>query len=176
MTMSEEKLQEMFLDDRNRSRKPTPRKEALEALVPDYVKRLSRLTSAMRHQNSYLPLKPLITPVPPYGSTFKYAIFLRHPNHLSQNRKTPCLSGFQKISTSRNVKTAEVWKCIKQQISRITRIVFKKRIRVIREIRCCFDIISVFDLLYFFPFFSRFLFFIAFSSIASSSACCFWRR
>ena len=42
MTMSEEKLQEMFLDDRNRSRKPTPRKEALEALVPDYVKRLSR--------------------------------------------------------------------------------------------------------------------------------------
>jgi hypothetical protein len=44
----------------------------------------------MRHQNSYLPLKPLITPVPPYGSTFKYAIFLRHPNHLSQNRKTPC--------------------------------------------------------------------------------------
>lgn len=42
MTMSEEKLQEMFLDDRNRSRKPTPRKEELEALVPDYVKRLSR--------------------------------------------------------------------------------------------------------------------------------------
>ena len=42
MAMSEEKLQEMFLDDRNRSRKPTPRKEALEALVPDYVKRLSR--------------------------------------------------------------------------------------------------------------------------------------
>jgi transposase len=42
MSMSEEKLQEMFLDDRNRCRKPTPRKEALEALVPDYVKRLSR--------------------------------------------------------------------------------------------------------------------------------------
>ena len=40
--MSEEKLQEMFLDDCNRSHKPTPRKEALEALVPDYVKRLSR--------------------------------------------------------------------------------------------------------------------------------------
>ena len=66
------------------------------------------LTSAMRHQNSYLPLKPLITPVPPYGSTFKYAIFLRHPNHLSQNHKTPCLSVFQKVGTSRNVKTAEV--------------------------------------------------------------------
>ena len=31
MTMSEEKLQEMFFDDRNRSRKPTPRKEELEA-------------------------------------------------------------------------------------------------------------------------------------------------
>ena len=42
MTMSEEKLQEMFLDDRNRSRKPAPRKEELDALVPDYVKRLSR--------------------------------------------------------------------------------------------------------------------------------------
>ena len=40
--MSEEKLQEMFLDDCNRSHKPTPRREALEALVPDYVKRLSR--------------------------------------------------------------------------------------------------------------------------------------
>ena len=40
MTMSEEKLLEIFLN--NRSRKPTSRKEALEALVPDYVKQLSR--------------------------------------------------------------------------------------------------------------------------------------
>ena len=62
----------------------------------------------MRHQNSYLTLKSLIIPVPPYGSTSKYAIFLRHPNHPSQNHKMPCLSGFQKIGISRNVKTAEV--------------------------------------------------------------------
>ena len=41
MSMSEEKLQEMFLDDSNHSRKPTPRREELEALVPDYVKRQS---------------------------------------------------------------------------------------------------------------------------------------
>ena len=42
MTMSEEKLQEMFLDNQNRSRKPSARMDALEALIPDYVKRLSR--------------------------------------------------------------------------------------------------------------------------------------
>ena len=42
MTMSEEKLQEMFLDNQNRSRKPSPRMDELEALIPDYVKRLSR--------------------------------------------------------------------------------------------------------------------------------------
>ncbi len=40
--MSEEKLQEMFLDNKNRSRTPSPRMEELEALIPDYVKRLSR--------------------------------------------------------------------------------------------------------------------------------------
>ena len=40
--MREDKLQEMFLDDCNRSRKPSPRMEELEALVPEYVKRLSR--------------------------------------------------------------------------------------------------------------------------------------
>ena len=42
MTMSEEKLQELFLDNQNRSRKPSPRMDELEALIPDYVKRLSR--------------------------------------------------------------------------------------------------------------------------------------
>ncbi len=42
MAIREDKLQEMFLDDCNRSRKPSPRMEELEALVPEYVKRLSR--------------------------------------------------------------------------------------------------------------------------------------
>ena len=40
-SMSEDKLQNMFLDGRNRSRQPSLRMEELEALVPDYVKRLS---------------------------------------------------------------------------------------------------------------------------------------
>ncbi len=66
------------------------------------------LTLAIRHQNSYSFLKSVITPVPPYGSTFKYGNFLRHPNHLRQNLKTHCLLGFWKMSVSRNVKTAEV--------------------------------------------------------------------
>ena len=42
MTMSEEKLQELFLDNQNRSRRPSARMDELEALIPDYVKRLSR--------------------------------------------------------------------------------------------------------------------------------------
>ena len=42
MTMSKEKLQELFLDNQNRSRKPSPRMDELEALIPDYVKRLNR--------------------------------------------------------------------------------------------------------------------------------------
>jgi transposase len=42
MAKSEEKLQEMFLDNQNRSRKPSARMDELEVLVPDYVKRLSR--------------------------------------------------------------------------------------------------------------------------------------
>ena len=41
-SLSEEKLQDMFLDERNRSRQHSPRMEELEALVPDYVKRLSQ--------------------------------------------------------------------------------------------------------------------------------------
>ena len=41
LAMSEDKLQDLFSDNRNRSRKPTRRMEELEALVPDYVKRLS---------------------------------------------------------------------------------------------------------------------------------------
>ena len=42
LAMSEDKLQDLFFDNRNRSRKPTQRMEELEALVPDYVKRLNQ--------------------------------------------------------------------------------------------------------------------------------------
>jgi transposase len=42
LSMSEEKLQELYLDGRNRNRVPSPRRTELDALVPDYVKRLSR--------------------------------------------------------------------------------------------------------------------------------------
>ena len=42
LSMSEEKLQDLFFDSRSRSRKPTRRMEELEALIPDYVKRLSQ--------------------------------------------------------------------------------------------------------------------------------------
>ena len=42
LSMSEEKLQDLFLDDVHRNRKASPRMELLEALVPDYAKRLSR--------------------------------------------------------------------------------------------------------------------------------------
>lgn len=41
LSMSEVKVQDMFLDECNRSRKASPRMEELEALIPDYVKRLS---------------------------------------------------------------------------------------------------------------------------------------
>lgn len=41
LSMSEAKVQELFLDDCNRSRGANPRRDELEALVPDYVKRLS---------------------------------------------------------------------------------------------------------------------------------------
>lgn len=41
LLMSEAKVQDMFLDECNRSRKASPRMEELEALIPDYVKRLS---------------------------------------------------------------------------------------------------------------------------------------
>lgn len=41
LAMSEAKVQDMFLDECNRSRKASPRMEELEALIPDYVKRLS---------------------------------------------------------------------------------------------------------------------------------------
>lgn len=41
LSMSEAKVQDMFLDECNRSRKASPRMEELEALIPDYVKRLS---------------------------------------------------------------------------------------------------------------------------------------
>ena len=36
MTMSEEKLQEMFLDNQNRSRKPSPRMDELTHRLPKY--------------------------------------------------------------------------------------------------------------------------------------------
>ena len=42
LLMSEEKLQDMFLDSTNRSRVPSSRRVELDALVPDYVKRLSK--------------------------------------------------------------------------------------------------------------------------------------
>ena len=42
LAMSEDKLQDLFFDNRSRSRKPSRRMEELEALVPDYVKRLSQ--------------------------------------------------------------------------------------------------------------------------------------
>ena len=83
------------------------------------------LTSAIRHQNSFLLLKSFFTPVPPYGSTFKYAIFLRHPNHLSQNHKMPCLSAFQEVGISRNVKTAEVRKYFHSYVVANLQIVFE---------------------------------------------------
>ena len=41
-SMSEDKLQDLFLDGKNRSRVPSSRRTGLDALVPDYVKRLSR--------------------------------------------------------------------------------------------------------------------------------------
>jgi len=41
LSMREDKLQDLFLDSCNRSRKPSSRMEELEALIPDYVKRLS---------------------------------------------------------------------------------------------------------------------------------------
>ena len=41
MSMREDKLQDLFLDSCNRSRKPSSRMEELEALLPDYVKRLN---------------------------------------------------------------------------------------------------------------------------------------
>lgn len=42
LSMPEVKVQELFLDDCNRSRGANPRRDELEALVPDYVKRLSK--------------------------------------------------------------------------------------------------------------------------------------
>ena len=42
LSMSEDKLQDLFLDSKNRSRVPSPRRTELDALVPDYVKRLSK--------------------------------------------------------------------------------------------------------------------------------------
>ena len=42
LSMSEDHLQEMFVMGRPRGVKPSPRREALDALLPDYAKRLSR--------------------------------------------------------------------------------------------------------------------------------------
>lgn len=42
LSMSEDKLQDLFLDGKNRSRVPSSRRTELDALVPDYVKRLSK--------------------------------------------------------------------------------------------------------------------------------------
>ncbi len=42
LSMSEDKLQDLFLDSKNRSRVPSSRRLELDALIPDYVKRLSK--------------------------------------------------------------------------------------------------------------------------------------
>ena len=41
LRLSDEHIQEMFADRRTRERKPSPRQVELEALLPDYAKRLS---------------------------------------------------------------------------------------------------------------------------------------
>ena len=57
--MSEDKLQALFFDNRNRSRKPTQRMEELEAHVPDYVKRLSQKgVTVMSLHDEYLKEHP----------------------------------------------------------------------------------------------------------------------
>ena len=65
-------------------------------------------------QNSCLLVKTFFTPVPLWGQ-IQTRNFLRHPNCLFQKHNTPCLSEFQKIDISRNVKTAEVKKDIKRR-------------------------------------------------------------
>ena len=78
MTMSEEKLQEMFLDNQNRSRKPSARMDALEALIPDYVKRLSRKGVTVKSlHDEYLREHP---------DGYKYSTFKR----ASGGRSTTC--------------------------------------------------------------------------------------
>lgn len=42
LSLPEDKLQDMFLDGKNRNRAPSSRRVELDALVPDYVKRLSK--------------------------------------------------------------------------------------------------------------------------------------
>ena len=42
LSMSEDKLQDLFLDGKNCSRVPSSRRLELDALIPDYVKRLSK--------------------------------------------------------------------------------------------------------------------------------------
>ena len=42
LSMPEDKLQDLFLDEKNRSRVPSSRRIELDALIPDYVKRLSK--------------------------------------------------------------------------------------------------------------------------------------
>ena len=78
MTMSEEKLQELFLDNQNRSRKPSPRMDELEALIPDYVKRFSRKGVTVKSlHDEYLREHP---------DGYKYSNFKRavgHVDHLA---------------------------------------------------------------------------------------------
>ena len=71
MSLSEEKLQDLLMDNRNRSRKPSPRMEELEALIPDYVKRLhNRGVTVKSLHEEYLCEHP-----EGYRySSFKYAI------------------------------------------------------------------------------------------------------
>ena len=48
LSMSEEHLQEMFVTGEPRGYKPSPRREELEALLPEYAKRLSRKGTTVR--------------------------------------------------------------------------------------------------------------------------------
>ena len=58
-SISEEKLQDMFLDNCNRSRKLSSRMKELEVLVPDYVKRLSRKSVTVKSlHEEYLSERP----------------------------------------------------------------------------------------------------------------------
>lgn len=66
MSMREDRLQDLFLDSCNRSRKPSSRMEELEALLPDYVKRLNHKGVTVKSlHDEYLREHHLRLPLPP---------------------------------------------------------------------------------------------------------------